>query len=307
MSILSSARRFAARKAILALLAIGMAIPAVAQQSPARKVIQNRAEYNAYETAVQTQDAASRAASLEAFTQQYPHSVVYTDALEQEMEAWQSAGDQAKVQQAAKLLLAAEPGNVRALAIVVAVDRYSAARGDKPSLDELCLDSTAGMREVSQWQKPYGMSDSDFDALQKQMDAIFYGAAGFCALEQKNYSQAQDWLSRAFALDSTSLEDAYQLAVTDLEMKPPDADGFWYCARAIHLAANPDNPDTANAITAFCQNRYLEYHGGLDGWEAVMAAGASQDAWPAGFGATIKPAPVKPAAPAGKPASPNPK
>ena len=147
------------------------ALPVTAQQ-PApggRKVIQNPAEYNAYVTAANTKDAAARAASLEAFTQQFPHSVVYTDALEEEMSAWQDAGDMQKLQQAARQLLAADSGNVRALAIVVALDRNSAARGDKPALDELCLYSTAGMREVPLWQKPYGMSDDDFNTLHNQM------------------------------------------------------------------------------------------------------------------------------------------
>lgn len=263
------------------------------QQPSGHKVIQNPAEYNALVTAMNTKDDAARAASLEAFAQQYPHSVAYTDALEEEMSAWQSAGDMQKLQQTARQLLAADSGNVRALAIVVALDRNSAARGDKPSLNELCLYSTAGMREVPQWQKPYGMSEDDFNTLGNQMVAIFDGAAGYCAWQQKNYGQAQDWLSRAFALDKTDAQDAYQLAVVDFEIKPLDANGFWYCARAIHLAQGANQDDAADGMTASCKNRYMAYHGSLDGWDAVLAAGATNDTWPpADFGANIKPAPA---------------
>lgn len=272
----------------------GLAAPRPAVQQPegsgARKVIQNPAEYNAYVSAANTKDAAARAASLEAFVQQYPHSVVLADALAQEMAAWQQAGDMPKLQQSARQLLAADSGNVRALAIVVALDRNSAARGDKTALNELCLDSTGGMREVSQWQKPYGMSDADFTDLENQMIAIFDGAAGYCAWQQKNYTQAQDWMSRAFALDKTDLQDAYQLASLDFEMTPLDANGFWYCARAIHLAQTSDNDEIAKALTAQCRDKYVKYHGSLDGWDAVLAAGATNDAWPANFGARIKPA-----------------
>lgn len=276
--------------------------PATQQPSDSggRKVIQNRAEYNAYEAAVNTQDAAARAASLQAFAQQYPHSVVLVDALEEEMAAWQKAGDMQALQQTARQLVAADSGNVRALAIVVALDRNSAAGGDKKSLDELCLDSTGGMREVPQWQKPYGMSDDDFTALQNQMISIFDGAAGYCAWQQKNYAQAQDWLSRAFALDKADVQDAYQLAVVDFEKKPLDANGFWYCARAIHLAQGADNEAAARGMTAYCRDQYVKFHGGADGWDAVLAAGATQDAWPANFGAGIKPAPAQPALPARK-------
>lgn len=291
--------------ASLLLLMSGIAVLAqqpAAQQpdgSGGRKVIQNPAEYNAYVTAVNTKDAAARAASLEGFVQQYPHSVALTDALAQEMAAWQQAGDMPKLQQSARQLLAADSGNVRALAIVVALDRNSAARGDKSALNELCLDSTGGMREVSQWQKPYGMSDADFTDLENQMIAIFDGAAGYCAWQQKNYAQAQDWMSRAFALDKTDLQDAYQLASLDFERTPLDANGFWYCARAIHLAQTSDNGEIAEGMTAQCRDRYVKYHGSLDGWDAVLAAGATNDAWPANFGASIKPAaPEAPPAPA---------
>ncbi len=282
--------------ALLALL-IGFGLAAVAQQpnAPPRKVIHDQAEYNAYMSAVNTKDAAARAASLEAFAQQYPHSVVYSDALEQEMEAWQEAGDQEKIKEAAKKLLAADEGNVRALAIVVALDRYSAERGDQTSLDEACLDSTAGMREVPMWQKPAGMIDADFGALQKQMASIFNGAEGYCAWEEKNYSQAQEWLTRAFLLDGTDMQDAYQLAVVDLEMNPVDADGFWYCARAIHLATSTNKGDVASAMTASCRGSYVKYHGSWDGWDALLAAAATQDALPPNFAAGVKPAPVQPA------------
>lgn len=288
--------------AVLAVWLTGFCAVAGQQQSDAsgRKVIQNRAEFNAYETAVNIQDAAARAASLEAFAQQYPHSVALTDALEQEMAAWQKAGDMQKLQQTARQLVAADSGNVRTLAILVELDRDSAARGDKTSLNELCLDSTGGMREVPLWQKPYAMSDDEFTALKNQMISIFDGAAGYCAWQQKNYGQAQDWLSRAFALEKTDVQDAYQLAVVDFQRKPLDANGFWYCARAIHLAQAGDTGGAASAMSAYCQNQYVKYHGGVDGWDAVLAAGVTQDAWPANFGAGIKPAAPQPASPAKK-------
>lgn len=285
--------RFSGLVLVGALLAFAGGLAAQQSAPGGRKVIQNQAEYNAYITAVNTKDAAARAASLDAFVHDYPRSVVYTDALEEEMGAWRQAGDIEKVRQTAKRLLSADAGNVRALAIVVELDRNSAARGDRSALDELCIDSTGGMREIAQWQKPYGMSDADFQALQDQMTSIFDGAAGFCAWQQKNYAQAQDWLSRAFALDKTDMEDAYRLAEVDFEMQPLDPNGFWYCARAIHLAEVSNQDDFAHALIAYCRDHYANYHGGVDGWEAVLAAGQTQDAWPANFGASIKPAPAK--------------
>jgi len=288
---------YLAHRPLCALTLLLAATLAAQQPAPAnRKVIKDPTEYNAYMAALNTQDAASRAAAMEAFARQYPQSVVYTDALEQEMAAWQQTGDMGKVKEAAKQLLIVDTGNVRALAVLVALDRISASHGDKPSLDELCLYSTAGMREVPQWQKPEGMSDADFTQLSNQMNGIFLGAAGFCALQQKNYSQARDFYTRACGLDSTSLQDVYQLAVADLEMTPLDASGFWYCARAMHVAEKANNTAAVNGIAPYCKSRYTRYHGSLDGWDALLASSATQDTLPANFAATITQAPTAPPA-----------
>ena len=185
------------RLASLTLL-LAFAAAAAAQQAPAgQKVIHDPAEYNAYTAAVNTQDANKRAEELEAFVQQYPQSVVLTDALEQELAAWQTAGDSSQMKRVAKRLLAADPGNVRVLGIVVALDRVSAAQGDLASLNEMCVEATGGMREVPMWRKPASMTDADFAALSKLMNDIFIGAEGFCAVQEKNYSEARDWFARA--------------------------------------------------------------------------------------------------------------
>src|ERR1700719_2212892 len=60
------------------------------QAAPAsQKVIKDPAEYNAYITALNTQDPAQKGAAMEAFIAQYPASVVRSDAMEQAMSAYQ--------------------------------------------------------------------------------------------------------------------------------------------------------------------------------------------------------------------------
>ncbi len=189
----------------------------VEANAPNKIVIHDQAEYDAWTAASNTQDPKERAEAMEAFAQKFPKSVVAKNALEDAMTDWQSTGDTVKVLEVAKELLAEDSGNVRALAIVVALDRVSAAQGDTSALDELCLDSTGGMREISMWQKPSNMTDADFALLHKQMDLIFDGAAGYCALQQSNFSQARDWFTRAYQIDATNLQDIYQLAIADLE------------------------------------------------------------------------------------------
>ncbi len=293
--------RTSRRSLVLLSLLVAVAVIALAQQAPSspqassgQKVIQNPAEYKAYMAAVNTQDATARAEALEAFVQQYPHSIVSTDALEQEMAAWQTAGDSAQVKRVAKRLLAVDSGNVRLLGIVVALDRVSAMQGDTEALNEMCVDATGGMREVPMWRKPAGMTDADFATLSKLMTGIFIGAEGFCAVQEKNYSQAKDWLTRAVQIDPTNVQDMYQLAIADLEATPLDANGFWYCARAIHLAQSAAIPQDASGMIAYCKAKYTQYHGAGDGWDALLAAAAAEGALPRDFAKQIKPAPAAP-------------
>jgi tetratricopeptide (TPR) repeat protein len=270
-----------------------------------RKVVHDQAEYNAFVAAANTQDPTERAEAMELFAEHYPKSVVAADALEEAMAAWQTVGDNIKVLEVAKELVAADQGNVRALAIVVALDRLSAAQGDQAALDELCLYSTAGMREISMWTKPEKMNDADFAKLNKQMNIIFNGAAGYCAMQQRNYSQARDWFTRAFAIDATNLQDVYDLAIADLELTPIDANGFWYCAKAIQMAKTSTNADSASGMESYCKPKYDIYHGSDDGWNTILSLSAAQSALPSDFAKEITAAPLPPPAPASPGSQPN--
>lgn len=107
-------------------------------------------------------------------------------------------------------------------------------------------------------------------------------------VEEKNYSQGKEWLSRALKIDPTNAQDSYQLGIADLEGKPLDADGFWYCARAIHLAESAAVPQDATGMTTYCKAQYTKYHGAEDGWDALVEASATEDALPKDFAKQIK-------------------
>ena len=264
---------------------------ASAQQPPSgQKVIQDRAEYNAYTAAVSTADATARAEALEAFLQQYPKSVVLIDALELEMAAWQTVGDSKQVMKVAKRLVAADSGNIRALGIVVALDRVSAAQGDNAALNEMCVDASGGMLAVPMWRQPSDMSAPDYVTLSKLLNDIFIGAEGYCAVQQKNYSQAREWLTRAYEIDPTNVQDTYQLAVANLESTPLDVGGLWYCARAIHLAQSAAIPQDASSMVTYCKAKYSKLHGADDGWDALLTNTAAEDTPPPDFAKQIAPA-----------------
>jgi hypothetical protein len=120
------------------------------------------------------------------------------------------------------------------------------------------------------------------------MAAIFHGAAGFAALQAKDYAAARDHYLQSIENDPNNLQDVYQLAVAELEMKPADPNGFWYVAKAFQLAH--DNAAAQKSIEAYGKAKYRRYHGGEDGWDQLVAAVVSQPVRPADF--AVKPAPT---------------
>jgi hypothetical protein len=275
--------------------------PATGQPSattPAsQKVIKDPAEYNAYITALNTQDPNQKAAAMEAFVKQYPQSVVLVDALEQAMAAYQQAGNQAKVEEMANRILQLNPNNIRALAIITFLKRTQATATTNPQqaqalAGEAAGDAQKGLQALPTWQKPEGMSDPEFEKLKNQMAEIFNGAAGFGALQSKNYPVARDFYLKSIQVDPSNMQDVYQLAIASLEMNPMDINGFWYCAKAINLAQTQNNARAAQGIAQYCKAKYHNYHGGDDGWDQVLAAGAQGTAPPPNFATLIKKAPT---------------
>jgi hypothetical protein len=268
------------------------ATPLPPTDEPAKKAIKDHAEYNAYASAVRVNDPTERATALEAFTQKYPRSVALAQALTEALSAWQEAGNRDQVVDVAKRLIVTEPANIRAMAIVVALDRAKAAQLDHVDaglLNEICQFSSGGLNELLIWQMPAGMSDAQFAALRNSMTVIFNAGAGTCALSQNDLPKARETLARAVAIDSSDLESLWQLSVAELESRPVDANGFWYCARAIAIAKRGQNQAAAETAINYCNKKYTAYHGSPDGWDPIMVAAQSQDALPTDFTKLITP------------------
>src|SRR5262249_10164217 len=260
-----------------------------ADQTPTnQKVIKDQAEYNAYIAALQTQDAAQKAAAMEAFISQYPNSVVKIDALEQAMQAYQQAGNQPKVLETANKVLELNPNNLRALAIVTFIDRANANTPDKAA--KVRAEGEKGLSLLPDWKKPEGISDADFAKLKTQMTVIFAGAAGFGALQAKDYPAAKNFYLKSIQIDINNLQDVYQLGIASLETNPIDKNGLWYIAKAYNLAQG--NAAGQKSINDYGRSKYRKYHGNYDGWDKILAAAATQTA-PGPEIAAIAPAPTE--------------
>ncbi len=142
--------------------------------------------------------------------------------------------------------------------------------------------------------KPDGMSDADFTKLHNETGAIFEGAVGFAALQQKDYATAQKDLRDAVAEESQpNIMDIYPLATADLEAKPMNPEGFWFIVKASQLAQGTGQRRSSTmAVRSTFATTASE-----DGWaDLVKQAQASQSVMPpAGFTVAAAPPPPSPA------------
>lgn len=274
---------------VLAALLFAMLMP---QPAAAEKVIKDQAEYNAYIAALNIADPGKKSAAMESFLKKFPNSVVKMDALEQTMAAYQAAGNAAQVEATAGRILALEPNHVRALAIVTFLERARATQGDNAALAHARAHSEQGIAALAQWRKPEGIADAEFVKLQQQMTAIFSGARGFVALQEKDYAKARDALLRATAADPSSMQDLFQLGIAELDTSPADPAGFRHLAKAIDLARAANNQAALESIAKYAKAKYRKYHGGDDGWDEIVANAAREKSVPAEFAAKLKAAPT---------------
>ena len=271
---------------LLIMAAIGTAVWAD------QKTVRDPAEYNAYITALDLRNPAQKAAAMVAFAEKYPGSVMRIDAWTQAMAAYQQSGDQAGVEKAVRQIIKLEPDNVRALSILTWLERARATLGDKSALAEIGANADRGLKDLETWSAPDGMSEPDFQKLRGQMAMIFNGAAGFAALEKRDYAAARKYYLKSVQIDPTNRPDLYQLAIADLQANPVETEGFWYIAKAINLAGAQKDEAAEKSMIDYGKAKYREYHGSEDGWDELVVAAAGQVAPPADFAAKLTRAPT---------------
>jgi tetratricopeptide (TPR) repeat protein len=280
-------------KRILLAVVLGVSVGAAAQtaaqpaqqqpaaQGQAAPVIKDPAEYNAYVSAVQQTDPSAKVSGLEAFLTQYPNSVMKTQALEILMGAYQQTNNVKKTMETADKLIAADPCNERALALLSYFDRVLAQGGDKNATQELADGKKDGQQGLSCFDK---VTDAEIKKMQPQMTGIFNSVIGIADLNDKDYADAVKYLKPAVDANPNDFSVVYPLALAYLSQNPPDfQNGIWFAARAAAVAPAAAEPQ----IEKYAKAQYVKFHAGEDGWTDVLAAAKANGAQVA-----IKPAPT---------------
>jgi tetratricopeptide (TPR) repeat protein len=275
-------------------VALALAL-ATSVASAQQKVIKDPVEYNAYIAALKISNPGQKGAAMTKFASAYPKSVVRSEALEQAMAAYQQAGDQPAVEKTALRLIGIDKNNVRALAVATVIERAKATQGDKQALANMKSHAEHGLAALPHWQKPEGASDADFKKLRAQMSGIFHGAAGFAALQAKDYAKARAAYVATVETDPGDLQNVYQLSIAELQATPLEPLGFWHIARAIAMAKAQKNAKAFDSMDAYGRAKFKNYHHVACNFDLILAQVDKQQNPPADFIKTIAPVDPPPA------------
>src|SRR5450631_374269 len=296
------------KKSVLAsLLALAIIIPGSASMvygqaaASGQITIKDPAEYNDYTNAVGQSTPAAKSAAIEAFLTKYPNSVVKNDLLEVLMASYQQSGDMAKTLSTADRLLAADPGNLRALAISVYIEKSQAATKTTPADAQPILDKAAAQAQTGlSATKSADLSDADFQKLKTATAPIFDSAIAQDAENKKDFAGAiaafnnelKAYPDPTQTQNGPGLNDTYLLGQAYAQQTPPDLkNAAWFLTRAAQFAPAQAKPQIEKAAEYF----YNKYHGSMDGYPAVQTLAQANLFPPDGYNPTPAPPPPSPA------------
>jgi hypothetical protein len=262
--------------------------------------IKDPAEYNEYTNAVGQSTPAAKAAAIEAFLTKYPNSVVKIDLLQVLMASYQQSGDMTKTLDAADRLLAADPGNLRALAISVYVEKSQAAAKSSPADAQPILDKAASQAQTGlSAVKPASMSDADYQKLKIATAPIFDSAIALDDENKKDFAGAiaaftndlKAYPDPTMTQKGDGLNDTYLLGQAYAQQSPPDLkNAAWFLTRAAQFAPAQAKPQIEKAAEYF----YNKYHGSMDGYPAIQTLAQANLFPPAEYNPTPAPPPPSP-------------
>jgi hypothetical protein len=261
------------------------------------------AEYKPYSDAMAQTAPQAKAAAIESYLTAFPKSACPDARLDTlvtlMMQYYQF--DPAKTIDAADRVLQLDPNNLRALIAEALFRRSQAESITDATAKQTALDSAASYAQKAisglSGPKPASMSDGDFKTLQTNGTPALYSVIGFDAYSKKDSATAIDAYKKELSsvpvaqtqAVGTQLQDTFFLGETYRQSTPPDyLNCAFYEARAAAYAPEPYKTQW----TKYAQYCYKSYHGGNDGYDAVVTVATANLNPPAGFQASVKPAPT---------------
>ncbi|HVC48250.1 MAG TPA: hypothetical protein VND90_13485 [Terracidiphilus sp.] len=262
---------------VLALAGLGLMVaPTLRAQD--QITFKDPAEYNAYQMAITQTDPTAKAAALESFLKNYPQTVVKNAVLDMLMGTYQQLHDPDKTLSAASRLLQVDPNNMKAIYISVYLKKAACTKSVNPktgksSDTETCDDAATLATKGLAVPKPTGVSGDDWKKQTAVTYPIFHSTIALDdAVSKQDYKSAiQEYRASLMLLTDEESKTAGlvdTLSLADLYTKPVTRDlekAVWFYARVWDYAP----PAYKAQIEPKLEYYYKQYHGGLDGLNAI--------------------------------------
>lgn len=270
--------------------------PTLRAQDSGTISIKDPQEYNAYTMANSQSDPKQKAAALESFLATYPQSQVKQSVLDTLVDLYEAAppagaADPSKELVADDKLLQLAPNNLKALLYSVIVKKQM-SHGDVPTLDDAAARANKGLTVP----KPASISDDEWKKLTAAAYPLFHSAIATDDVAKKDFKGAIEEYKAELMLytpDQTQsgpgLVDTLNLAEAYVNVNPKKPDpkdvinAVWFYSRAWDFAPAAYKGPIEKKVEYW----YKNYHGGLDGLDAIKTQ-AQSTVFPAGL--TIAPA-----------------
>lgn len=256
-------------------------------QAPAAtgQVQMDPAEYTDYDNAM---NKVKTPAAMQAYLDKYPKSAVKASVMQSIMVAY-STSDPAKAIDAADKVLLVMPDNPQAYVIEVAYRMQLAQAMTDLAARQTALDAAGDYAtKALTVKKPADMAEADYATLMTKFTPTFYSAIGADAIGKKDNAAAIAAFTselKAVPVEQTQavgapLQDTYFLGTAYYGSTPPDlVSCTFYTTRAAAYAPEPFKSQF-QPLATYC---YKKYHGGADGYDAVVTAAKANLFMPADF------------------------
>ncbi|HEU5457718.1 MAG TPA: hypothetical protein VFU68_03800 [Terracidiphilus sp.] len=268
---------------VLALAGLGLMLaPTLRAQESI--TIKDPAEYNSYQMATSQTDPTAKAAALESFLKNYPQSVVKGAVLDMLLDTYQQLRDADKTTNTVDRILQTDPNNMKAIYIGVFYKKAACAKSVNPktgksSDTQTCDDAAALATKGLAVPKPAGVTD---DAWKQQTAATYPLFHSTIALDDAVSKQDFKGAIAEYRASLMLLSDEQSksaglvdtLSLADLYTKPATRDlekAVWFYARVWDYAP----PAYKAQIEPKLDYYYKQYHGGMDGLDAIKQKAAA--------------------------------
>lgn len=248
---------------------------------------QDQSAAEEYASILRDPDLRRKSIQLESFLTQHADSALVAEAERQTLAAYASLTREQFIDIQTDRHPEKATG-LPALLVAVFLDRKIVSEMDPsdPRMKAGCQRAHEGIRLLSAWPSPQNLPEDQYQRLRQEAEGIFHGMAGFCAFRKGNYVDARTFFLRSLRFDADNIGNLSQLAIADLEMNPIDVNGFWYAAREETLLLRQYGVNVAADAYPYGKDKYVLYHGSLEGWDEIVAQAATRPTPSPGFTVT---------------------